>query len=134
MTDSMNQVEMRAEVEAQGLITYGDSAKLEQIRAEDNTRGVFWRELTSMSEQHLRQLCIFRSIPSTGNRQKLIEKSKNKTSTSENIGSVRRGKLPCLLDCPRRMIGWANPPEKNYRAHSDPIHTWARTTSIFKNF
>ena len=92
MTNTMKQVDMREEVKARGLITYGDSSMLERRLAEDDTRGVFRGVLTSMSEKHLRQLCISRSIPSVGKRQQLIDQIEkyNQYKRGHRVGEARK--------------------------------------------
>ena len=71
--DKITQPQMREEAAHRGLIVYGTSADLEDRLRKDSKRGVFQGNLHSMSENDLREVCRSRSIPSKGNREKLVE-------------------------------------------------------------
>ncbi|CAF9916458.1 MAG: hypothetical protein ALECFALPRED_010726 [Alectoria fallacina] len=72
----MNQVEMRAELKRRGLVNYGNSTDLKARLENDDARGVFKGNLANMSDQYLLEGCQILCIPSTGKRQKLIQKIK----------------------------------------------------------
>ncbi|CAD6581632.1 MAG: hypothetical protein ASARMPRED_000662 [Alectoria sarmentosa] len=70
----MNQVEMRAELKRRGLVNNGNNTEIKARIQNDDVRGVFKGNLANMNEQYLRESCKILCIPSTGSRQKLIEK------------------------------------------------------------
>ena len=63
---------MQVECSDRGLITYGDSDDLRIRLKRDEAYGLFRGNLTTMSDEYLRNGCIYLSIPSRGNRQTLI--------------------------------------------------------------
>lgn len=97
---------MRAEVKNRGLITYGDKAILEERLQIDDTYGVFRGDLMSMSENHLRQVCIARKIPCVGKHQRLVESIEKYNRYKRDHGTA--GSKPSInagLPLPDELLG-----------------------------
>ena len=121
----MKLVELRAEVKARGLITNGDKAPLEERLALDDTYEVFRPNLTSMSEDHLRQLCIARRVPSVGKHATLVQNLERYNEYKRNNRTIEDREV-CL------NAGMPLPNERLGKPTGEPIKG-TRGSSAFLN-
>ncbi|CAF9923821.1 hypothetical protein IMSHALPRED_006026 [Imshaugia aleurites] len=95
---TMGQVDMRSDLERRGLVVYGNNQDLRTRLERDETRGVFKGDFDTMSCVYLRESCQLLSIPSTGDRQSLIDNLKKynvykrqKMDDMEDEGEINAG-------------------------------------------
>ena len=104
---TMNESEVRAELEARGLSTKGYLGVLKRRLENYDTRGELKGDLAAMSDYHLRTACKILSVESKGKRHQLVERIKNYNSQKrKRMGQIEDpGKINSGLPTPDDRLG-----------------------------